>query len=274
MHGTFSEISEIQPPRFEMSSLGQMSESFDIASFAPEEADKPLGKIVESFEASCKTDDNGETYSENGHLLPNTTYELNGNVYTTDENGRIVHVEAVPESSPENPRDNSAQQRCGGEDRLPTDHGGHVVARDLGGDSGEGNLVAMDSRINQSDYTLMENDVKAALDEGKEVTTKTDISYDGDSERPDKITVTVTIDGKDTVYKFDNNMDGSLMDEVPENGREAVQRRLDKDGGTVSSIKEEYDENGNLVKTTVTITTKDEDGNNIRFRIPIPARGE
>ena len=270
----FSEISEIQPPRFEESLLGQQAKSFDISSFAPGEADEPLGKIVDSMEVSCKTDDNGKTYSENGHLLPNTTYELNGNVYTTDENGRIVHVEAVPERTPENPRDNTAQQRCGGEDRLPTDQGGHVVSRDLGGDSGDGNLVAMDSRINQSDYKCMENDVKAALDEGKEVTTKTDISYDGDSERPDKITVTVTIDGKDTVYKFDNNMDGSLMDEVPENGREAVQKRLDKDGGTVSSIKEEYDENGNLVKTTVTITAKDDDGNNIRFRIPISARGE
>ena len=44
-------------------------------------------------------------------------------------------------------------------------------------------LVAMDSRINQSDYKRMENDIKAALDEGKDVTVTTDISYSGDSKR-------------------------------------------------------------------------------------------
>ena len=274
MPENFSEISEVRLPRFEESLLGQQAKSFDISSFAPGEADEPLGNIVGSMEVSRKTDDNGKTYSENGHLLPNITYELNGNIYTTDENGRIVHVEAIPERAPENMRDNTAQQRCGGEYRLPTDQGGHIISRDLGGDSGDGNLVVMDSRINQSDYKCMENDIKAALDEGKEVTTKIDISYKGDSERPDKIKVTLTIDGKDTVYKFDNNMDGSLMEEVPENGKEVVQRRLDKVGGNISSIKEEYDEDGNLVKTTVTITTKDENGNNIRCRVSIPARGE
>ena len=85
----------------------------------------------------------------------------------------------------------------------------------MNGDSGIGNLVAMDSKINQSDYKRMENDIKAALDEGNDVTTKTQITYSGDSERPDNITVAVTADGKDTVYKFDNNLDGSLRNEVP-----------------------------------------------------------
>ena len=72
------------------------------------------------------------------------------------------------------------------------------------------------------DYKRMENDIKDALDEGKDVTVTTDISYSGDSKRPDTITVTVTADGVKTVYKFDNNLDGSLMDEVPENGKDAV----------------------------------------------------
>ena len=34
-------------------------------------------------------------------------------------------------------------------DRRPSDQGGHIVGRDLNGDGGAGNLVAMDYRINQ-----------------------------------------------------------------------------------------------------------------------------
>lgn len=216
-----------------------------------------------------KTDDNGNIYSIDGKLRPNSSYELNGNIYTTDEKGRIIKCEGKPKYSPENTRDNKAQQEAGGDDRKPNDQGGHIIGRDMNGDTGIGNLIAMDYRINQSDYKRMENDIKDALDEGKDVTTKTEITYSGDSERPDRITVTVTVDGKDTVYKFDNNLDGSLRDEVPENGKETVQDRLDETGGEISSIKEEYDEDGKLVETTVYITYKGEDGNNYRTSVVI-----
>ena len=174
---------------------------------------------------------------------------MNGNIYTTDEKGRIISCEANPKRSPENARDNDAQRQAGGEDRRPNDQGGHIVGRDMNGDGGNGNLIPMDSKINQSDYKRMENDIKAALDEGKEVTMKTEMTYSGDSERPDRITVTVKVDGKNTVYKFDNNLDGSLRNEVPENGKKIVQERLNETGGEISSIKEEYDENGNLIET-------------------------
>ena len=220
-------------------------------------------------EITYKTDDNGNIYCIDGKLQPNITYELNGSIYTTDEKGRIIRCEAKPVRSPENPRDNEAQRQAGGKDRKPNDQGGHIVGRDMNGDSGIGNLIAMDSKINQSDYKRMENDIKTALVEGKEVTTKTEFTYSGDSERPDKITVTITEDDKDIVYKFDNNLDGSLRDEVPENGKEIVQNRLDETDGEISSIKEEYDENGNLVETTVYVTYKDEDGINYRTSVVI-----
>ena len=45
-------------------------------------------------ENMTKTDDNGAIYLEDGELAPNTTYELNGNIYTTDEQGRIVRCES------------------------------------------------------------------------------------------------------------------------------------------------------------------------------------
>ena len=220
-----------------------------------------------------KTDDRGEIYSADGKLYPNDTYELNGNVYTTDENGRIIDVQAKPTRTPENARDSDAQKDAGGNDRREGDQGGHIVGRDMGGDGGEGNLVAMDSKINQSDYKRMENDIKRALDDGKEVTTHTEISYSGDSERPDIVKVTVTVDGKETVYTFDNNIDGSLRGKIGEVGgkdaAETVQSVLDETGGEISSIKEEYDENGNLVKVTVNVTYTDEDGKSQRTRVVI-----
>lgn len=217
----------------------------------------------------CKTDDNGDVYMSDGKLSPNSTYELNGSTYTADSQGRIVGCEAKPQRSPENPRDHDAQRDAGGEDRKPNDQGGHIVGRDLNGDGGGGNLVAMDSKINQSDYKRMENDVKSSLDEGKDVTTATEISYAGDSERPDKITVTVTADGKETIYKFDNNMDGALRNEVPENGKEIVQMVLDETCGEISSIKEKYDEDGNLTKAVVNITYTDEDGTAHRRKVDV-----
>lgn len=226
---------------------------------------------TESYENVAKTDDNGTVYLKDGELEPDTTYELNDNTYTTDEQGRIIRCEAHPERTPENPRDVNAQLQAGGEDRRPSDQGGHIVGRDLSGDGGAGNLVAMDSRINQSDYKRMENDIKEALDESKDVTVTTDISYSGDSKRPDSITVTVTADGDKTVYKFDNNLDGGLKDEVPENGKDVVQEELDDKNGEISSIKEEYDENGKLTETTVNITYTDENGTNHRTKVYIDA---
>lgn len=226
---------------------------------------------AKTYENVAKTDDNGTVYLKDGELEPNTTYELNGNTYTTDEQGRIIRCEATPERSPENPRDVNAQLQAGGEDRRPSDQGGHIVGRDLNGDGGAGNLVAMDFKINQSDYKRMENDIKAALDEGKDVSVTTDISYSGDSKRPDTITVNVTADGVKTVYKFDNNLDGGLKDEVPENGKDAVQEELNDTNGEISSIKEEYNENGELTETTVNITYTDVNGTNHRTKVYIEA---
>lgn len=291
MIDNFKDVTEQIKNRFAESPLGKQLEEIEFPD-SGDEADLPFddgvlkpgspmpsGDILYSVDKknnnyvldgiTYKTDDNGSVYMADGKLAPNTTYELNGNIYTTDDKGRIIRCEAKPQHSPENPRDNNAQRDAGGNDRRPGDQGGHIVGRDLNGDSGGGNLIAMDSKINQSDYKRMENEIKEALDDGKEVTTKTEMTYEGDSERPDRITVTVTADSKDTVYTFDNNMEGSLIDKVPENGKEAVQEELNDTNGKISSIKEEYSEDGNLVKTTVNITYADDDGSTHRTKVVI-----
>lgn len=217
-----------------------------------------------------KTDDNGNAYFKDGKLKPNNTYILNGNKYTTDHNGRIISVEAKPRINPENTRNNGEQTQVGGKDRRPNDQGGHIIGRDMNGDGGIGNLLAMDGRINQSDYKRMENEVKKKLENGENVTINTKVIYNGDSSRPDKIITTIEVDGKkDTVWNFDNNIDGSLMKEVPENGKDIVKDKVNETGGEISSTKEKYDEKGNLVETTVYITYKDENGNNHKASVII-----
>lgn len=267
MNGNFKDVAEIPGLRFADSPLGKQVEGMEFDNI-DNTCDSSLDAYASDvYDKLC--DDNGKIYSIDGKLQPNITYELNGNIYTTDEKGRIICCVAKPLLSPENSRDNEAQRLAGGEDRRPNDQGGHIVGRDMKGDGGIGNLVAMDSKINQSDYKRMENDIKAALGEGRDVTTKTEMTYSGDSERPDKITVTVTVDGIDTIYKFDNNLDGSLIEDVPENGKEMVQDRLDETGGVISSLKEKYDEDGNLLETTVYITYKGEDGANYRISVVV-----
>ena len=269
MINNFKDATETLRNRFAESPLGKQIKDMNFDNIDINEDGSLEKYVIDIPNKLC--DDNGDIYSIDGKLLPNSTYVLNRNIYTTDANSRIIRCEATPQRSPENPRDINAQLQAGGEDRHLSDQGGHIIARDLNGDGGAGNLVAMDSKINQSDYKRMENDIKAALDEGKDVTVTTDISYSGDSKRPDTMTVTVTADEVKTVYKFDNNLDGSLKDEVPENGKDAVQEELNDTNGEISSIKEEYNENGELTETTVNITYTDENGTNHRTKVYIDA---
>lgn len=65
----------------------------------------------------------------------------------------------------------------------------------------------------------------AIIGKYSEVSCKTD-SYEGDSRRSDKFAVIVTADGEKTAYKFDNNFDGPLKNEVPEKAK-PIQNKID-----------------------------------------------
>lgn len=54
----------------------------------------------------------------------------------------------------------------------------------------------MDATLNRSEYKILENTWKSALQEGKEVNVKIEPIYEGDSARPSKFKVDYTIDGK------------------------------------------------------------------------------
>lgn len=208
-----------------------------------------------------ETDDMGTTYKKNGVLLPNTEYTVNGNTYRTDENGNKVSCDAEPEISEEGKRNITEQRESGGEDRKEGDQGGHIIARILGGAEGEENLVPMRGTINQGDYKKMELEIKRALEEGKQVSIHIDLEYDGTSSRPTKIMATYIIDGKKTDIVFDNEenstelldaLDGKISDDNFAQLTEEIED-MKNDGcqASVTSVKTEYDENGNATKVIV-----------------------
>ncbi len=200
-----------------------------------------------------KTDDNSIIYCVGGKIQPNCTYQLNGNIYKTDKNGNKVKCFEKPKPSPEK-RDIVAQKKVGGTDRKAGDQGGHIVACSFGGDSGIGNLVAMDSRINQGDYKDMESYTKKALEAGKDIELQKTLSYAEDSSRPSIIKAAVFKDEKLTVeFFFDNDLGKALLNEIPGKGKEDVEAELADKEGVISSVKKEYDDKGVLTSITVSI---------------------
>lgn len=171
-----------------------------------EEMMKELMPYMSEMRSSTMVDDNGKPYMKNGELLPNTSYELNGNKYETDSEGRKIRIEATAEIN-NTPRPSLNSRKVEG-----LEHGddkGHIIAHVLGGSDTEGNLVAMDAKLNRGEYKSMELSAKRALEDGKEVKMTVEIEYEGDSKRPKSFTVTLEIDGEFTVKKFLNNSNGS-----------------------------------------------------------------
>ena len=154
-----------------------------------------------NFKLRLKIDDDGKTYSQNGELVPNNEYKLNGYSYKTDELGRISKVEGTIQLPQETvSRANLPEIK----DAREGDHKGHIIAHDLGGADTEGNLVPMDARLNQSDYRKFEIEVKKTVEEGNNVNGTFELEYENDSSRPSSIIVTLDINGEITEKVFIN----------------------------------------------------------------------
>lgn len=119
----------------------------------------------------------------------------------------------------------------------------------------------MRGTINQGDYKKMELEIKRALEEGKQVSIHIDLEYDGTSSRPTKITATYYIDGKRTDIVFDNEenstelldtLDGKISDDDFAQLTEEIED-MKNDGcpASITSVKTEYDEDGNATKVIV-----------------------
>ncbi|MDW8766259.1 DNA/RNA non-specific endonuclease [Streptococcus suis] len=133
-------------------------------------------------------------------LAPNVIYvSEEGYEYTTDSLGRISSVNADNLVLETADRNLYSQRTVGGIDRLPEDDGGHLIASMFKGSGDIDNLVAMHKYVNRSggEWYTMEQSWKEALEQGRKVS---DIEikpiYSGNSLRPDKFSISYTIEGK------------------------------------------------------------------------------
>ena len=161
-------------------------------------------KLIEPANKEYR-DDNGEVYRIGNELLPNNEYVENGYTYLTDSEGRIKSAEGQLHLSKE-PRKqiSDSMETIGKEDQKEGDQKGHLFADRFGGGNGLENIVAMDGKVNQSDYKRVENTCARALESGHEVYLKVVPKYDKSSNRPTSFRITYTIDGEKTVTTIKN----------------------------------------------------------------------
>ena len=90
-------------------------------------------------------------------------------------------------------RNKGDQLKAGGDDRLPGDHGGHLIANRYAGSGEIDNLLAMAAIVNNSRYRKVEKRWENALKEGKEVKVTIDLVYDGVNKRPKEFKINFSI---------------------------------------------------------------------------------
>lgn len=207
-------------------------------------------------------DDNGVKYkNDNGELLPNIKYEINGNKYDTDMKGRITSWEAKPKDVLQG-RDETAQIESGGKDRHPDDDGGHLVANINGGSSGTENLIPMRDTINRGDYRKGEMLENQWLKEGKEVYENGRLEYNDDSMRPCKLEKVFGNGETEIKAQYDNveasiDLLNDVKDVISKSEYKSLRNEIDDmkaDGNQVSitSLEKKY-ENGEMTEVTVGI---------------------
>lgn len=133
-----------------------------------------------------------------------------GHIYRTDHKGRIKEVYVDNLSLKDGGRNNHAQRTVGGEDRLPDDDGGHLIARMFGGSKDIDNLVAQSKYINRSfkengDWYKLEKLWEKAIKSGKSIENiKIEVKYKGNSQRPTIFKVEYEINGKRNIRRILN----------------------------------------------------------------------
>ena len=158
----------------------------------------------------CETDDLGRIITENGSLLPNLEYTLNGYKYKTDDLGRIVSVSAEQlELKPVGRKRldilNDIHEIGHGFEKAADDRG-HLIGDQFNGNNTLANLVPMDRQVNQGNFKEIETLWADSLRNGQKVSTSIHLEYSGNSFRPDSFNVS---------YKIGN---GEIVNTILENG--------------------------------------------------------
>lgn len=133
-----------------------------------------------------------------------TRISKNGYQYELDLLLRTKRVTGILVDNPGQGRSRLAQSMAGGKDRLPTDHGGHFIARRFNGPREIFNHFAQDASFNIADYAALEGYWAAQIKAGRRVKVDIRASYEELSLRPSMITVRYWIDGDYKIKEFSN----------------------------------------------------------------------
>ncbi len=79
-----------------------------------------------------------------------------------------------------------------------------MIATALGGSGDRINIVPQDKTLNRQEWRAMEISLKKEIDAGKAVSMKIDVGYpSGGGMRPNEFTVTMNVDGKNVIRRFE-----------------------------------------------------------------------
>lgn len=135
---------------------------------------------------------------------PHLNITHNGYTYRTDAQGRVSHVSGQLTLNKGQSRNTRAQLEAGGADRLPTDQGGHFIARQFDGPREAINHFAQNGNFNMGVYRSLEKEWDRLLQQGHEVKVTIVPRYSGDSLRPDSLVVRYAVDGNPVTRVFNN----------------------------------------------------------------------
>lgn len=188
----------------EVSNTAEQGETQDISKNKDE---YPKEEVVDGI--TYYYDDNGKLYRVGNELYANTTYEINGYKYKTDDKGRIISAEGTLHLKDREGRlpIKDSIENIGKGDQQEGDDRGHLIGDQFDGSNGLENMIPQDANINRNDFKNFENELAKEVKNGKEVKVKIEPVYDGDSRRPSAIVVTYSIDGEESVIVFPNGQE-------------------------------------------------------------------
>ncbi len=149
-------------------------------------------------------DANNEVYRVDDMLVENSSYELNGYKFRTDEVGRVASVEGklhFRKDKRKNIRD--TKEKIGKGYEQPFDERGHLIADWFEGPDGLENIIMQNAHFNHSDYKRLEIKL-AGYVKDHDVRVKITPVYEESSFRPKEILYEYTIDGERFSQLFPN----------------------------------------------------------------------
>ena len=104
---------------------------------------------------------------------------------------------------------NTYQQLKAGKQGIDGDEGGHLIASILNGSGEKINLLPMNSNLNRGEWKALENSWAKALRKGKTVKVKIEPVYQGTDIRPNRFSISYSIDNGRFMYtEFLNQVGG------------------------------------------------------------------